>query len=259
MSMIRDLRAAVRPSLRKRSRTAPARYDTTRDPSAGTRRRRLRRLPRRPARRRPAPRSRPHEAMRRVRQRRAGSSGSVCTSRPRREFAGIAREFGLHPLAVEDAVHAHQRPKLERYDDTPVHRLQDHPLRRARRTHRHQRGGGDRRGDVLHRPGLRHHRPARRPGLAARAAAPPAGRPRAARQGPLGGAARHRRPGRRRLSRGRRRRAGRHRRGRDRGLLRPRRQGHRARRRTPGGSTSSSARCWSSSGPSRRCCGRCSC
>ncbi|MGV4929226.1 magnesium and cobalt transport protein CorA [Streptomyces sp. BHT-5-2] len=34
------------------------------------------------------------------------------------EFAGIAQEFGLHPLAVEDAVHAHQRPKLERYDDT---------------------------------------------------------------------------------------------------------------------------------------------
>ena len=34
------------------------------------------------------------------------------------EFAGIAGEFGLHPLAVEDAVHAHQRPKLERYDDT---------------------------------------------------------------------------------------------------------------------------------------------
>lgn len=34
------------------------------------------------------------------------------------EFAGIAAEFGLHPLAVEDAVHAHQRPKLERYDDT---------------------------------------------------------------------------------------------------------------------------------------------
>ena len=25
--------------------------------------------------------------------------------------------FGLHPLAVEDAVNAHQRPKLERYDD----------------------------------------------------------------------------------------------------------------------------------------------
>jgi magnesium transporter len=34
------------------------------------------------------------------------------------EFAGLAELFGLHPLAVEDAVHAHQRPKLERYDQT---------------------------------------------------------------------------------------------------------------------------------------------
>ncbi|MCX9192576.1 magnesium and cobalt transport protein CorA [Carbonactinospora thermoautotrophica] len=33
------------------------------------------------------------------------------------ELAGIAERFELHPLAVEDAVHAHQRPKLERYDD----------------------------------------------------------------------------------------------------------------------------------------------
>jgi magnesium transporter len=33
------------------------------------------------------------------------------------EFATVAAEFGLHPLAVEDAVHAHQRPKLERYGD----------------------------------------------------------------------------------------------------------------------------------------------
>ena len=30
----------------------------------------------------------------------------------------VADVFGLHELAVEDAVHAHQRPKLERYDDT---------------------------------------------------------------------------------------------------------------------------------------------
>ncbi|OEJ28968.1 magnesium transporter CorA [Streptomyces agglomeratus] len=29
----------------------------------------------------------------------------------------VAGAFGLHPLAVEDAVHAHQRPKLERYGD----------------------------------------------------------------------------------------------------------------------------------------------
>jgi magnesium transporter len=31
------------------------------------------------------------------------------------EFSAVAQEFGLHELAVEDAVHAHQRPKLERY------------------------------------------------------------------------------------------------------------------------------------------------
>jgi magnesium transporter len=33
------------------------------------------------------------------------------------ETADVAEAFGLHPLAVEDAVHAHQRPKLERYGD----------------------------------------------------------------------------------------------------------------------------------------------
>jgi magnesium transporter len=33
------------------------------------------------------------------------------------EFDSIKREFDLHPLAVEDAIHAHQRPKLEVYDD----------------------------------------------------------------------------------------------------------------------------------------------
>jgi magnesium transporter len=34
------------------------------------------------------------------------------------QIKGIAEVFDLHELAVEDAVHAHQRPKLERYDDT---------------------------------------------------------------------------------------------------------------------------------------------
>ncbi|WP_037668633.1 magnesium and cobalt transport protein CorA [Streptomyces griseus] len=34
------------------------------------------------------------------------------------EFAGIAELFDLHPLAVEDAIEAHQRPKVERYGDT---------------------------------------------------------------------------------------------------------------------------------------------
>jgi magnesium transporter len=33
------------------------------------------------------------------------------------EFAGVAELFDLHPLAVEDAVHAHQRPKVEQYGD----------------------------------------------------------------------------------------------------------------------------------------------
>jgi magnesium transporter len=34
------------------------------------------------------------------------------------EFASVAQEFGLHELAVEDAIQAHQRPKLDRYGDT---------------------------------------------------------------------------------------------------------------------------------------------
>ena len=33
------------------------------------------------------------------------------------EFQAVAEEFGLHPLAVEDAVASHQRPKLELYGD----------------------------------------------------------------------------------------------------------------------------------------------
>ena len=33
------------------------------------------------------------------------------------DIAEVAEEFALPPLAVEDAVHAHQRPKLEVYDD----------------------------------------------------------------------------------------------------------------------------------------------
>ncbi|WP_406009900.1 magnesium/cobalt transporter CorA [Streptomyces sp. NBC_00637] len=35
-----------------------------------------------------------------------------------KEFAHVTQEFGLHPLAVEDALKAHQRPKLEVYDDS---------------------------------------------------------------------------------------------------------------------------------------------
>jgi magnesium transporter len=34
------------------------------------------------------------------------------------EFEGVALEFDLHELAVEDAVRAHRRPKLEIHADT---------------------------------------------------------------------------------------------------------------------------------------------
>lgn len=33
------------------------------------------------------------------------------------EFGTMAREFDIHELAIEDSVIAHQRPKIERYDD----------------------------------------------------------------------------------------------------------------------------------------------
>jgi magnesium transporter len=36
------------------------------------------------------------------------------------EFAFVAGEFGLRPLAVEGAIKTHQRPKQERYDGTEV-------------------------------------------------------------------------------------------------------------------------------------------
>ena len=34
------------------------------------------------------------------------------------ELAQMQHEFGLHDLAVEDAAHGHQRPKIEEYDDS---------------------------------------------------------------------------------------------------------------------------------------------
>jgi len=34
------------------------------------------------------------------------------------ELAKVATEFGLHPLAVEDALYAHQRAKIEHFDDS---------------------------------------------------------------------------------------------------------------------------------------------
>ena len=52
----------------------------------------------------------------------AGQAGGlvwVVLHRPtEHELAAVAREFGLHVLAVEHAMHPHQRPRLERYGDT---------------------------------------------------------------------------------------------------------------------------------------------
>ncbi|MEU3775765.1 magnesium/cobalt transporter CorA [Streptomyces sp. NPDC032472] len=57
------------------------------------------------------------EALRRVRKTGDGFVWIGLHEPSQEELAGLAQLFGLHPLAVEDAVHAHQRPKVERYDD----------------------------------------------------------------------------------------------------------------------------------------------
>ncbi|MEU6388713.1 magnesium and cobalt transport protein CorA [Streptomyces sp. NPDC046939] len=120
MSMIRDLRAAVRPSLRKSvapyGNEARNTYDATRDPSAASAV--VDCAVYRDGARVESPAClTPREA--RLQVRRDGGFAWIGLHEPTEaEFAGIAAEFGLHPLAVEDAVHAHQRPKLERYDDT---------------------------------------------------------------------------------------------------------------------------------------------
>jgi magnesium transporter len=51
--------------------------------------------------------------------RRAGGMAWIGLVSPtEEEFASLAGQFGLHELAVEDAVQAHQRAKLERYGQT---------------------------------------------------------------------------------------------------------------------------------------------
>ncbi|WP_142214620.1 magnesium/cobalt transporter CorA [Streptomyces sp. SLBN-118] len=58
------------------------------------------------------------EALRRVRRTGRGFVWIGLHEPSQAEIAGIAELFGLHPLAVEDAVQAHQRPKVERYEDS---------------------------------------------------------------------------------------------------------------------------------------------
>lgn len=49
----------------------------------------------------------------------SGGMGWIGLYRPEREeIHAVEAEFGLHPLAVEDATNGHQRAKLERYGDT---------------------------------------------------------------------------------------------------------------------------------------------
>ncbi|WP_188187817.1 magnesium and cobalt transport protein CorA [Nonomuraea sp. SYSU D8015] len=52
-------------------------------------------------------------------RRQSGTMGWIGLYQPdEAQLAALGQEFGLHELAIEDAVVAHQRPKLERYGDT---------------------------------------------------------------------------------------------------------------------------------------------
>ncbi|GAA2697553.1 MULTISPECIES: magnesium/cobalt transporter CorA [Actinosynnema] len=57
------------------------------------------------------------DAVDEVRKRREGFVWIGLHEPDEEQIQGVAETFGLHELAVEDAVHAHQRPKLDRYDD----------------------------------------------------------------------------------------------------------------------------------------------
>jgi len=58
------------------------------------------------------------EAVAEVRRRREGFVWIGLFEPDEGQIQGVADTFGLHELAVEDAVTAHQRPKLDRYEET---------------------------------------------------------------------------------------------------------------------------------------------
>ncbi|WP_407674761.1 magnesium and cobalt transport protein CorA [Nonomuraea fuscirosea] len=61
----------------------------------------------------------PDQVRARLRRRENGTMGWIGLYQPdEAHLAALGREFGLHELAIEDAVVAHQRPKLERYGET---------------------------------------------------------------------------------------------------------------------------------------------
>ena len=162
------------------------------------------------------------------------------------QLTELAGEFDLHPLAVEDAVHAHQRPKLDRYDDTLFVVLKT--VQYVEHEHLTATSEIVQTGEVMVFVGahfaitVRH---GEHGGLAAHCARQLEDRARAAAPRPVGGAARDRRPRGRRLPVGRRRDRDRRRRGRDARCSRP------GAPRTSSGSTSSSASCSSCAVP---CC-----
>ncbi|MFI9011168.1 magnesium and cobalt transport protein CorA [Actinosynnema sp. NPDC053489] len=59
----------------------------------------------------------PADAVAEVRRRGAGFVWVGLFEPDEDRIFDVAEAFGLHELAVEDAVHAHQRPKLDRYED----------------------------------------------------------------------------------------------------------------------------------------------
>ena len=63
----------------------------------------------------------------------AVSPGSGSTAPTKQELGVAAAEFGLHELAVEDALTGHQRAKLDRYADNRFVVLTPRPLHRRRR------------------------------------------------------------------------------------------------------------------------------
>ncbi|MEU6372053.1 magnesium and cobalt transport protein CorA [Streptomyces sp. NPDC046909] len=58
------------------------------------------------------------ETFRELRDQPAGMAWIGLARPTEAELLSLAAEFDLHPLSVEDAMEAHQRPKLERYGDT---------------------------------------------------------------------------------------------------------------------------------------------
>ena len=124
------------------------------------------------------------------------------------ELGAIAARYGLHPLAVEDAVYAHQRPKLDQYDDAIFMVLKTATYVE----HEHLTATSEvvDTGEVMVFLGaaLRDHRPPRAARRAEGPAQPAGGAARPALPGARRGAVRRRRPGRRHLRRGRDRRRG---------------------------------------------------